>query len=82
MVTSLREIQVDREGTCKGCAQGKNIKSPFPSSDNKTKWFLYMVHSNMCGTMSTTSLSRYAYYVSFFVDFTRKSWIYFLKSKR
>jgi hypothetical protein len=31
--------------------------------------------------MSATSLSEYVNYVSFIDDFSRKTWIYFLKSK-
>jgi hypothetical protein len=34
-VTSLPEFKVDHEGVCEGCAQGKNIKNPFPKRDNK-----------------------------------------------
>ena len=48
MVTSLPEIQVDHEGICKGCAQGKNVKKPFPSSDNKSKGALDIIHSDVC----------------------------------
>ena len=69
------------EGVCKGCAQGKNVKSPFPSSDNKAKGILDIVHSDVCGPMTTTSLSGYVYYVSFIDDYSRKTWIYFLKGK-
>jgi hypothetical protein len=82
MVTGLPEIQVDHEGICKGCAQGKNVKIPFPSSDNKAKGILDIVHSDMCGPMIATSLSGYVYYVSFIDDFSCKTWIYFLKAKR
>ena len=33
------------------------------------------------GPMSSNSLSRYAYYVSFIDDFSRKTWVYFMKNK-
>jgi transposase InsO family protein len=39
------------------------------------------MHSDVCGPMKTTSLSGYVYYVSFIDDFSRKTWIYFLKTK-
>ena len=35
----------------------------------------------MCALMTTTSLSRYVYNVSFIDDYSRKTWIYFLKGK-
>ena len=66
---------------CKGCAQGKNVKNPFPSIDNKAKGILDIVHSDVCGPMTATSLSGYVYYVSFIDDYSRKTWIYFLKGK-
>jgi transposase InsO family protein len=71
---------VNHEGICKGCTQGKYVKKPFPSSDKKAKGSLD-IHSNMCGPMSTTSLSGYVYYFSFIDDFSRKTLIYFLKDK-
>ena len=57
------------------------MKSLFPSGDSKAKEILDIVHSDMCGPMTTTSLSGYVYYVSFIDDFSRKTWIYFLKGK-
>ena len=81
VVTGLLEIQINHEGVCKGCAQGKNTKNPFPSSNSKAKAILDIVHSDVCGPMSTTSLSGYVYYVSFLDDYSRKTWIYFLKGK-
>lgn len=80
-VTGIPKLQVNHEGVCKGCAQGKNVKSPFPSSGNKAKGILDIVHSDVCGPMTATSLSGYVYYVSFIDDYSRKTWIYFLKGK-
>ena len=45
------------------------------------KEILEIVHSDVCGLMSSSSLSGYVYYVSFIDDFSRKTWIYFLKGK-
>ena len=68
VVTSLPKIQIGHEGVCKGCAQGKNTKNPYPNSDNKEKWILDIIHSYICGPMRTTSLSGYVYYDSFIDD--------------
>jgi transposase InsO family protein len=40
-----------------------------------------LVHLDVCGPMPSTSLSGYVYYVSFIDDYSRKTWVYFLKSK-
>jgi hypothetical protein len=80
-VTGLPELKVDHEGICNGCAQGKNIKNSFPKRDNKVEGVLELIHSNVYGPMPSSSISGYAYYVSFIDDYSRKTWIYFLKSK-
>ena len=40
-----------------------------------------IIHSNVCGPMSSNSLRGYAYYVSFIDDFSRNTWVYFMKNK-
>jgi hypothetical protein len=42
---------------------------------------LELIHSDVCGPMPSSSISGYVYYVSFIDDYSRKTWIYFLKSK-
>ena len=81
VVTGLPNIKIDHEGVSKGCAKGKNIKNPFPKSDTKTEGILELVHSDVCGPMPSTSLSGYVYYVTFIDNYSRKTWVYFLKSK-
>ena len=80
-VSGLPDIQTKHEGICKGCAQGKNAKKTFLSSERKAKGILEIVHLDVCRPMSSSSLSRYVYYVSFIDDFSCKTWIYFLKRK-
>ena len=80
-VNGLPEIQTKHEGICKGCAKGKNIKKSFPSSKSKEKGILEIIHFDVCGPMSSSSLSGYVYYVSFIDDFSRKTWIYVMKNR-
>jgi hypothetical protein len=66
---------------CRGCALGKNSKGYFPSSDNRSKGILDLVHSDVCGPMTIASLGGFLYYVIFIDDFSRKTWIFFMKTK-
>jgi transposase InsO family protein len=81
MVTGLPPLRVEHDGICRGCTLGKNAKGMFSSNDRKSKGILDLVHSDLCGTMTVASLSGYLYYVIFIDDYSKKTWIYFLKSK-
>ena len=62
-VEVLPEFQAKHDGICKGCVKRKNTKKTFPSSESKAKDILEIIHSDVCGPMSSNSLSWYAYYV-------------------
>ena len=81
VVSGLPKIQEKHEVIFKGCPQGKNVKKTFPSSESKAKEILEIVQSDVCRPMSSSSLSKYVYYVSFIDDFSHKTWIYLLKGK-
>ena len=57
------------------------LRIPFRKSDTKTKGTLELIHSEVCGPMPSIYLSGYEYYVTFIDDYSRKTWIYFLKNK-
>ena len=59
----------------------KEHKEDISSSESKAKGILEIIHSNVCGPISSSSLRGYVYYVSFINDFSRKAWIYFMKNK-
>jgi hypothetical protein len=81
MVEGIPEFKSTHERICKGCALGKNIKKPFPSSNNRSKEILDLIHSDVCGPMPVKSLGGSLYYVTFIDDYSRKTWLYLLKSK-
>ena len=82
MVTGLPEFSIGQGVVCRGCALGKYTKIAFLSSDSRSAGTLDLIHSNLCGPMSSMSLRGYEYYVTFIDDHSRKTWICFLKSKK
>ena len=42
---------------------------------------LELVHSDICGPMSITSLNNNMYFILFIDDYSRMTWVYFLKNK-
>jgi hypothetical protein len=81
MVEGIPELKSTHEGICKGCALGKNIKKPFPRRNNRYKEILDLIHSDVCGPMPFKSLGGSLCYVIFIDEYSRKTWLYLLKSK-
>jgi transposase InsO family protein len=81
MVTGLPDFSLEQQGVCRGCALGKNVKASFPSSETRSKGILDLIHSDVCGPMSVSSVKGASYYVTFIDDFSRKTWIYFMRTK-
>ena len=81
VVIGLLEFEVQHDGVCRGCALGKNVKKSFPNSDSRANGILDIIHSDLCGPMSVTTQSGQLYFMTFIDDYSRKTWIYFLKSK-
>ena len=53
----------------------------FPFGVKRVNKILELVHSDVFGPMSIPSLGKYMYYVSFIDEFSRNTWIYFLRKK-
>ena len=53
----------------------------FHSGSKRAKKILELVHSDVFGLVKVPSLAKSVYYVSFIDDFSRNTWIYFLKRK-
>ena len=59
----------------------KNTKKSFSKSKSRSEGILDLIHFDICGPMSSPSLSGCLYYVLFIDDHSWKSWIYFLKGR-
>ena len=66
---------------CERCVYGKQNRVSFPSGAKRANKILELMHSDVFGPVSVPSLGNYMYYVSFIDDFSRNTWIYFLRNK-
>jgi transposase InsO family protein len=82
MVTGLPLVSC-RDGVCAGCVLDKHHRDSF---DKRASWHasgpLQLVHSDLCGPFSSPSFSGCKYFLTFIDDFSRRTWVYFLKLKR
>ena len=70
------------DSLCEGCILSKQHRESFPFKKSiRAKAPLEIVHSDLCGPMQTPSLASSHYMLTFIDDFTRKTWVYFLKNK-
>ena len=81
MVTSMPKLQIDHEAVCKGYSLWTKFNKSFPSSENRAKEILDMIHSDVYGPMYVKSFGGASYYVSFIDDYSHKTWVYLMKIK-
>ena len=68
------------DSLCEGCILGKQHRESFPAGKSiREKAPLEIVHSYLHGPMQTPSLAGSHYVLTFIDDYTRKTWVYFLK---
>eukprot|EP00253_Pinus_taeda_P032314 PITA_32314 len=81
MVTGLPMVSW-RDGVCSGCVLGKHHRDSF---EKRASWHasapLQLVHSDLCGPLPVSSFSGCKYFLTFIDDFSRRTWVYFLKLK-
>ncbi|GJX81498.1 retrovirus-related pol polyprotein from transposon TNT 1-94 [Tanacetum coccineum] len=63
------------------CINGKTTRVKFGTTIHKTQGILDYVHSNVWGPSKTRSIGGRHYYVTFVDDFSRRVWVYTLKTK-
>ncbi|KAE8657590.1 hypothetical protein F3Y22_tig00116989pilonHSYRG00496 [Hibiscus syriacus] len=67
---------------CKGCLAGKQFRKSFPKElETRAKKPLELIHTDVCGPIKPSSLGNSNYFLLFIDDFSRKTWVYFLKQK-
>ena len=67
--------------TCESCLLDKMTKSPFTRKGERASELLGLVHSDVCGPMSTSVRGGYFYFITFTDDLSRYGYVYLMKHK-
>lgn len=78
----LKGVDGEDKQECEHCVLGKFHRLSFKKRKHNSEEPLAYVHSDLWGSPNVTpSLSKCQYYILFVDDFSRKVWVYFLKTK-
>ncbi|KAK2979863.1 hypothetical protein RJ640_002776 [Escallonia rubra] len=81
MVKGLPSID-QPDQLCKACLVEKQHRHSFPKeSISRAKAPLELIHTDVCGPIDPASLGKNIYFLLFIDDYSRKTWVYFLKQK-
>jgi hypothetical protein len=80
MVEGMSNCTLDFD-FCEHCIYGKQNRVICPSGATRTKGILELIHNDVFGPVLVPSLGKSMYYVSFIDDFSRNTWIYFIRNK-
>jgi hypothetical protein len=67
--------------TCESCLVGKMTKTPFVGQSERASDLLRLVHTDVCGTMSSVVRGVFQYFITFIDDFSRYGYIYLMRHK-
>ena len=63
------------------CLEGKMTMRPFKVKGYRAKEVLNLVHTDLCGPMSTNARGGYEYFITFIDDYSRYIYIYLMRHK-
>lgn len=81
-VTGVSFKKGENSPPCQACLKGKQARQPFPRSEHKlADNKLVLIHTDVAGPMHIESYSGHRYFLTFIDDYSRKVFVYFLKTK-
>ena len=69
------------KSVCKHCQHGKETRTSFKTKEHMASYALEIVHIHLCGPTRTKILQGGYYYMLLIDDYTRMTWVTFLKEK-
>ena len=82
LVSGINVSRMEELSFCEGCVEAKIQRKPFqPVGEIRSTEKLQLVHSDVCGPMSTDSIGGKKYFVTFTDNYSRCCYVYFMKHK-
>lgn len=67
--------------TCETCIQAKSHRTTFQPINTRVNTLFSLVHSDVWGPANVPNSYQFQYFILFIDDFSRMTWVYFLKHK-
>lgn len=83
MVKGIEKVSVNTNSElCESCVLSKDTRKPYSKRNNiRSTRILELIHTDVCGPVSTTGRDGSRYFVSFTDDYSRASMIYCIEKK-
>ena len=78
---SLSNVKLVYGLKCETCIRAKNHRVTFSLNNNRVNSAFSLVHSDVWGPTPNSHNNQFQYFVLFVDDFSRMTWVYFLKHK-
>ena len=77
----LRSFDYESFDICEFCLLRKMTKTPFTGKGERSTELLSLIHTDVCGPMSTQARNGFSYFLTFTDDHSRYGHVYLLKYK-
>ena len=77
----LDPFDYESYATCEPCLHEKMTNSPFSGTGERATELLELIHSDVCGSMSTHAIGGYSNFITFTDDFSWYGHVYLIKYK-
>src|SRR6185312_13171936 len=77
----LTSFDFESYETCEACLLGKMTKTPFTGFPERALDLLELIHTDVCGLMSSIARGGFQYFITFTDDLSRYGYVYLMKHK-
>ncbi|GJZ86701.1 putative ribonuclease H-like domain-containing protein, partial [Tanacetum coccineum] len=82
LARGIPRLKFQKDHLCSACALGKSKKSSHqPKAEDTNQEKLYLLHMDLCGPMRVASINGKRYILVIVDDYSRFTWVRFLKTK-